>query len=195
VDFIIGERRESATKGKKRYGEPSPHPKGFVISSAVEKSLVLPGASLLRSDTVKGFAALIALGLLACSARLEAAEADSTLRKVTTFAVGGVGVAGTMSEGERALRELLKQSDAAARLQRVLPEATPAAQLYALLGLRACDREVYQGALARYRRRDATVQTMSGCILQEKSFRALVKQIDDGEYDSALARQWPSPVR
>ncbi len=144
---------------------------------------------------MKRFAAVIVLGLLACGARLEAAEADFILRKVNSFAVGGVGVAGTMSEGERALREVLKQSDAVARLQKLLPEASPATQLYALLGLRACDRDVYQGALARYGRRDATVQTMSGCILQEKSFRDLVKQIDHGDYDTAITRPWPDTVR
>lgn len=144
------------------------------------------------------FAALIVLGLLVCNARLDAADAadaDSILRKVTRFAVGGVGFAGTMSEGERALREVLKQSDAVDRLETVLPEASAPGQLYALLGLRARDRDAYRRALAAYGQREATVQTMRGCILQKESFRDLVKQIDHGDYDSNLTRQWPDAVR
>lgn len=85
----------------------------FVISSAVEKSLVLPGATLLQSSPVKRLAALIIL--LAIHFQL-VAEAN-TLGKSTAFAMGGIGYAGTMSEGERALREVLARSDAVARLE------------------------------------------------------------------------------
>lgn len=83
----------------------------------------------------------------------EPSDADSTLRKAGSFAMGGVGVAGTMSPGERALREVLKKSDAAVRLESMLPQASPAGQLYALLGLRARDRNAYKEALTKYRPR------------------------------------------
>jgi hypothetical protein len=143
-------------------------------------------------DAMRVLAASICLGFLICQTPLQAAasaaDADSTLRKITTFAVGGVGVAGIMSEGERALREVLKQSDAVARLESSLPHASAAGQLYALLGLRTRDREVYQRALARYGQRDASVETMRGCILQREAFGILVKQIDHGDYDSALSK-------
>jgi hypothetical protein len=141
--------------------------------------------------------ALIVGALLPRDAALDAAEpsgADSTLRKAGSFALGGVGVAGTMSEGERTLREVLKHSDAVARLEAMLPQASPAGQLYALLGLRARDRDAYQRALAKYSQRDISVQTMRGCILQQESFRGLVKQIDHGDYDSFLSRNWPGPA-
>jgi hypothetical protein len=143
---------------------------------------------------VKRFVALIILGFLSYDSRLDAAEpsdADSTLRKVGSFALGGVGVAGTISEGERALREVLKQSDAVARLESMLAQASPAGQLYALLGLRARNRSAYQRALPTYGHRNISVQTMRGCILQLESFGSLVKQIDQGDYDSFLSRSWP----
>jgi hypothetical protein len=146
---------------------------------------------------VKRLAALL-LGLLICDARLGATtetEADTILRKASSFAMGGVGYAGTMSQGERALRKVLAQPDAVARLTNTLPEASPAGQLYALLGLRARDQDAYKRALAVFGGRTATVETMGGCIVQREPFRDLVKQIDHGDYDSALARQWPSPVR
>jgi hypothetical protein len=143
---------------------------------------------------MKQIVALICLGFLAGTAPLNAAaaaDADSILRKAGSFAMGGVGVAGTMSEGERALREILKQPDTVARLASLLPEASTPGQLYALLGLRARDREAYQRALAKYGQREVSVQTMRGCSLQQESFRSLAKEIDHGDYDSSLSREWP----
>ena len=76
-------------------------------------------------------------------------NAESALIKTSSFALGGVGVAGTMSEGERVLREILREAGATARLENLLPHASPAGQLYALLGLRVCDRAAYQRALEK----------------------------------------------
>jgi len=140
-----------------------------------EKSLVLPDASLLHLNPVKRVAALICLGFLAGNAPLNAAaaaDADSILRKVGSFAMGGVGVAGAMSEGERALREVLKESDAVPRLERLLPEASAPGQLFALLGLRARDRDVYQRALAKYGQRDTKVQTCGDASCNRSPFAA-----------------------
>lgn len=131
---------------------------------------------------------------LICTAPLHA-DADATLRKAGSFALGGVGVAGTMSEGERALREVLKATDAVARLENALPNSSPAGQLYALLGLRLRDRAAYQRALEKYRASNAKIQTMRGCILQQESFRDLIKQIEHGDYDSFLSREWPEQAR
>ena len=100
-----------------------------------------------------------------------------------------------MSEGERALREVLKEPDVIARLENALPNSTPAGQLYDLLGLRLRDRAAYQRALEKYRANSAKVQTMRGCILQQESFGDLIKQIEHGDYDSFLAREWPEQAR
>jgi hypothetical protein len=100
-----------------------------------------------------------------------------------------------MSEGERALREILKESDAVVRLESALPNASPAGRLYALLGLRLRDRPAYQRALEKYGADNAKVQTMRGCILQQESFRDLVKQIEHGDYDSFPSREWPEQAR
>jgi hypothetical protein len=100
-----------------------------------------------------------------------------------------------MSAGERALREVLKQPDAVARLEALLPNATPAGKLYALLGLRIRDRAAYQRALEKYRSIDATVGTARGCILSRESFRDLVKEIERGQYDSFIERDGPKEAR
>ena len=142
---------------------------------------------MLESNSVKRLATFILLGLLAHGSPLDAAEpsaAESTLRKAESFALGGVGVAGTMSQGEQALREILKQPDAVPRLESLLSEASPAGQLYAFVGLRARDRKAYQRAVEKYGQRGAEVETMRGCILQHEPFASLVKQIEHGDYDT-----------
>jgi hypothetical protein len=139
--------------------------------------------------------ALAALGLFVSLARSEQSAPDATLRKTELFALGGIGVAGTMSEGERALREVLKEPDLSARLEKLVSEASPAGQLYALLGLRLRDRTAYERALEKLRTTDAKVQTARGCILQQESFGDLVKEIERGQYDNFLAREWPKNAR
>ena len=123
------------------------------------------------------------------------AESGSNLRSAGSFALGGIGVAGTMSSGERTLRELLKQPDAVAQLEALISSASPAGKLYALLGLRIRDRAVYERALEKCRTTDAKVETARGCILSHESFRDLLKEIERGQYDTFLAREWPKEAR
>jgi hypothetical protein len=100
-----------------------------------------------------------------------------------------------MSAGERALREVLRQPDAVARLEALLPNASPAGKLYGLLGLRIRDRVAYERALEKCRSTDAMVETARGCILSRESFRDLSKEIERGQYDTFLAREWPKEAR
>ena len=142
-----------------------------------------------------GLSAIAILILLVPSTRSAQSAPDAMLRKTGLFALGGIGVAGTMSEGERALREVLKESDGPARLEKLLADASAAGQLYALLGLRLRDRAAYARALEKLRTTDAKVQTARGCILQQESFRDLVKEIERGQYDNFLARALPPQAR
>lgn len=127
--------------------------------------------------------------------RLFSAETDGGLQNAGSFALGGIGVAGTMSAGERALREVLKTHDAVTRLEALLQSASPAGKLYALLGLRIRDRAAYERALEKIRTTDATVETARGCMLSRESFRDLVKEIERGQYDNFLEREWPKEAR
>ena len=111
------------------------------------------------------------------------------------FALGGIGVAGTISSGERALREILEKPDAVAQLERLLTNATPAGQLYALLGLRMKDRAAYNRAVLKLKSSDAKVETARGCMLSQDPFGDLVKEIERGQYDTFLDRKWPPQSR
>jgi hypothetical protein len=126
---------------------------------------------------------------------LARAESATHVESAESFALGGIGVAGTMSAGERALRAVLEKADAVTQLEALLPSATPAGKLYALLGLRIRDRAAYNRALEKCRTTDATVETARGCMLSRESFRELVKEIERGQYDNFLERQWPNEGR
>jgi len=121
-------------------------------------------------------------------AKEDARSASASLARENTFALGGVGVAGTMSSGEQDLRALLKEANAVQQLQSLLKNASPAGQLYALLGLRLRDRPAYDQALPAFRTRSDEVSTLHGCIMMKEKMDAIVKQIEHGDYDTSLTR-------
>jgi hypothetical protein len=104
------------------------------------------------------------------------------------FAFGGVGVAGLMSEGERNLRAVLERSDASQQLQGALVHATPAGELYILVGLRRCDRAAYQKIFDSLARPNDNVEVARGCMISREPFRQLLSQIQDGRFDDYLSR-------
>jgi hypothetical protein len=112
----------------------------------------------------------------------------SSLARENAFALGGVGVAGTMSSGEKDLRAVLKEADAVRQLQSLLKSASPAGQLYALLGLRLRDRPAYEQAVPAFRKRSDVVSTMHGCIMMKEKMESIVQQIEHGDYDASLTR-------
>jgi hypothetical protein len=136
----------------------------------------------------------LAVMALSCAA-LTRANSETTLRTISTFALGGVGYAGTMSEGERALRQMLKEPEALSRLEKMIANATPAGKLYCLLGLRKLDPPAYTRAVESCRSIDAKVETARGCIIGQEAFRDVVKEIESGQYDASLAREWPERAR
>jgi hypothetical protein len=136
---------------------------------------------------------LVAALFLLTAWLVQAAPGD--LESAGRFALGGIGVAGTMSAGERALRDVLNHPDAVARLEALIPTASPAGKLYALLGLRLRDHAAYERALEKCRALEAKVETARGCILDHESFRGLVKEIERGQYDTFLERKWPDNAR
>lgn len=130
------------------------------------------------------------LGLaLSLDASEEASRASVSLAGENVFALGGVGVAGTMSGGEKDLRALLKEPDAVQQLKSLLKKASPAGQLYALLGLRLRDRPAFEQAVSEFRKRSDEVSTAHGCMLMKEKMDAIIKQIEHGDYDAALSRE------
>ncbi len=130
----------------------------------------------------------LAAAVMLMSAALPELAADAgpanQLQQIPVFALGGIGVAGTTSNGERALRALLEEKTATKQLEVLLRSATPAGQLYALLGLRTHDRAAYERALAAFPKVNVTVETIGGCIVTHLPFQDLRKRIEAGDYDN-----------
>ena len=115
----------------------------------------------------------------------------TTLATMPWFALGKVSVGGIMSPGERKLRDILKRDDATATLQSIFAHGTPAAQLYALLGLRLHDRAAYDAALKTVRRDDPLVEFRQGCGAEKDHFSTLLADLIAGKYDEYLSRpEW-----
>ena len=115
-------------------------------------------------------------------------SAARDLAAAKSLAFGGVGVAGLMSEGERNLRAVLQQPDAAQQLQAALAHATPAGKLYILVGLRRCDRAAYQKVFDSVARPNDDVEVVRGCMISKEPFRQVLSQIQDGRFDDYLSR-------
>jgi hypothetical protein len=105
-----------------------------------------------------------------------------------SFAFGGIGVAGLMSEGERNLRAVLERPDASQQLQNAFSHATPADKLYILVGLRRCDRAAYQKVFDSLARPNDDVEVARGCMISREPFRQLLSEVQDGRFDDYLSR-------
>jgi hypothetical protein len=108
---------------------------------------------------------------------------DDRLAKVTTFAFGGIGYAGTMSEGEAAFRQVWKQSDAARHFRLIFLWSTPEARCYALTALQILDPAEFKKCAEEFRQNPPErIQTMSGCLMNEESAQQVLERIEAGRY-------------
>jgi hypothetical protein len=129
--------------------------------------------------------------LLAFTSFAESPTAENTLGEASYFALGPVSIGAFMSPGERALRDILKRDDATVQLEAIFHHASPAGQLYLLLGLKLHDPAAYEQAVEALRKDDPEIDVRQGCGGEKKSFHAVAADIRDGTYDSYLSRpEW-----
>lgn len=112
-------------------------------------------------------------------------KAYSTVKAASDFAIGGVGVAGLMTPAELAMREIRDGAQAEEQLRKLLREATPAGQIYALFALRQLDSTDYAALSVPYRQSSVMVPTISGCSVHTQPMSEAVRWID----------QWAKKVR
>jgi hypothetical protein len=112
-----------------------------------------------------------------------AQQALDRLIVVRQFALGGVGIAGTTSEGEKAYRIVLACTNAPVLFQSVLARGSNEAKLYALAGLRHLERKSFDAAAKALLAANPEVRTMSGCMVDHEKAEAVVKRIASGFYD------------
>ena len=119
-----------------------------------------------------------------CAVQLDAKgeAAYTTLKSVPMFATGGIGFAGTKSDGEKALRILLKQKQAEDALQSLLKEANPAGQMYALVGLKSLHSDAFEKAVAPFLTEKTKIKTMYGCMRDEETVAKVAADIRKGNH-------------
>ena len=141
-----------------------------------------------------------AVVVLTTGLSLRAAPAEetayATVKTAGHFAIGGVGVAGTITPEELAMRKIRDGEQAEAQLRKLLREATPAGQMYALFAPRQLDPADYPTLSAPYRQSSTTVPRISGCIIHTQLMSEAVGWID--EYARKM-RMWektgPTPEK
>jgi hypothetical protein len=136
-------------------------------------------------------ALIVGIALAQCGVSVASPSANSAVRDLAaakSFAFGGIGVAGLMSESERNLRAVLERPDASQQLQAALAHATPAGELYILVGLRRCDRAAYQKIFGSLAIANDDVEVARGCMISREPFRQLLSQVQDGRFDDHLSR-------
>lgn len=104
------------------------------------------------------------------------------LSAVTTFSIGGVGVAGTISPMEKDFRALLMEPDAVMKCQKLCTEATPEGKMYGLLGLKLKDEAAFTAALANFKDSKTSLREQSGCIMGTTTMGELAANIAKGSY-------------
>jgi hypothetical protein len=134
---------------------------------------------------------LISIPTLAQKRDANSQKAYTTLKTAHYFALGGVGFAGTTSEGENALRILLKPKDAVPLFQKLLKEANREGQLYALLGLRLTNPTVFAREVTPFLSMQAKAHTMSGCIASDQPVATITQTIKKGDYDKVVKKETP----
>ena len=113
-------------------------------------------------------------------------ESYNRLLHSEAFAIGGVGLAGSTSPYELALRALLKETQAVPALESLLQNATTEGKMYAFFGLYLSNREVFRAWAQRYKDDKALeglVLTQAGCMLVAERQQAVLSNIEAGLYD------------
>ena len=128
----------------------------------------------------------LATVLLATSSFASTSAYDE-VRSAPMFAIGGVGVAGIISKQETAMRELLESRSGADLLRKLLREATPAGQMYALYGLRELDVKDYDTLAQPFRAKGVLVERAQGCLISKSPTSEIVQWID------RYAKSTPAP--
>ena len=127
---------------------------------------------------------VLAILLLCSAASAQRSIQDSfdRLTKVSYFAIGGVGIAGITSEGEKDFRLLLAEPNARELFEELYLKGNRPAKAYALLGMHRIDPKRYEELVAKTPA-DAAVKHFSGCIGGDVPFDKIIEQISGGVYD------------
>ena len=110
--------------------------------------------------------------------------AFSRLVHVDRFAFGGIGYAGVISQGEKDYKNILARPSALEQFERVLSAGNPQGKSYALVGIRKLSPARFEELSRSLRGSKEMVTTEHGCIELHETVRAVVEQIQKGQYSN-----------
>ena len=114
------------------------------------------------------------------------------LAKVDQFAIGGVGFAGVISQGEKDYRLLLSRPSALSDFERLLLEGNPQAKCYALFGIRTLSPGRFKDIVKSLRNVEDKVVIERGCIVSHETLGAVLKDIERDRYREVKASKFGS---
>jgi hypothetical protein len=111
-----------------------------------------------------------------------------TLQRISNarvFAFGGIGYAGTTSEGEKDFRIImsLPTNEAIIAFETLSATGNAQAKSYALAGMRKLDKTRFDVMLTAVRASELKVQTENGCIVSQRPLREVAIDLKSGKYD------------
>jgi hypothetical protein len=113
-------------------------------------------------------------------------EALQGVAAVKVFAFGGIGYAGTTSEGEADFRVIVAQPPKVAleAFRKLYATNNPQAKAYALAGIRKLDKGAFKELQASWHGSSLTVRTEEGCIVSDASLENIAERLDSGDFDA-----------
>ncbi|MEK6333887.1 MAG: hypothetical protein AABM67_03000 [Acidobacteriota bacterium] len=135
------------------------------------------------------------------SARIRNLPTDRAYQKLlhaTIFNLGGVGFAMQITPEEEAFKELFESGNSIKEFQRLLNQANPEGQLYALFGLHLKAPDIFRKESEKLKVDDGPpkraekfifiekgqVRIADGCMIYTQDRRKVIDQIAKGEFDT-----------
>ncbi|MBS0659582.1 MAG: hypothetical protein JSR82_15170 [Verrucomicrobia bacterium] len=112
------------------------------------------------------------------SAQPAAGAPERILQQSPGIALGTVGRGGGLSEEAKALRALLRQPGATARLEALFRTGSPIAQAYALAGLKYAGSPRYRSLARRAITRPGQLRMITGDVVRRVSWREFMQRLD-----------------
>jgi hypothetical protein len=154
----------------------------------------------------------LTLALVLCAVTAKAQDYSSRIRERKTeqayrqllhaniFNLGGIGFVLTITPEEKAFHTLLRSGNSVELFKRLLSEANPEGQLYALYGLYLEKPQLFKNEVERFKREigpaerwermtfieKGKVRTGVGCVLFRQERQTLIAKIANGDFDQAF---------
>jgi hypothetical protein len=150
---------------------------------------------------MRSFLVISSLAWLVCQCHCFAADSTEhpqpsrqvyeQFRSIKTFAFGGVGPLGSMSDGEQRFRTIAVSSNALELFTTILTNGTTEARLYALWGIRHLAPQTFDAHAAPVVAANERATILEGCFLSRERTSNVVVRIKEGFYDHHFDLQRP----